>query len=484
MIGDMISMKRILYLGVSGHRKWLVAVGLLALVVAAGVGHSRRKRVEASPKAKLVPARVIVDAVRPRREMLHRNIEQPGQIEAFERTALFTKIPGFVKHYHFDIGDRVRKGQLLAELWVPEVVEDLHQREATIIEAEALIVQAREMLRVAEAKVTQANATLRFSEASQLKAEATKMWWRLEHKRVSRLVERGASPREEMEQNDEKYKTADAAVSESVAGVALAKAALLESKAERDKVAADVRVAEARLRVAHADRDRAAAVLAYARIEAPYDGVLTRRGVDTGSYVQPPNGSSTVTAPLFEIVRTDQVRIFVDVPEADAPLVKDEGPARILVQALGDRDFPGHVTRSSWLLDDRTRTLRTEIDLPNTDGILRPGMYVTARIPVSGREMLTLPTSSVFLQDDQAWVVRLMGNMAVRTPVRLGIRDRQRVEVLRKQKQSVAQGAPAEWEDFTDTELVVRDNPSALLDGQEIEIRPERTPAVSLNLDP
>ena len=473
-------MKRILHLGVSGHRKWLAAIGLLALIVTAGFGHDRRGRADAPPKSKPVPAGVMVEAVRPRRATLHRNIEQPGQIEAFERTALYSRIPGFVERYHFDIGDRVRKGQLLAELSVPEVVEDLHQKEATVIEGEALIVQAREMLRVAEARVTQSDATLRLSEASRLKAEATRAWWKLEHKRVSRLVGRGASPQEEMEQTDEKSKTADAAVSESVAGVALAEAALVESKAQRDKAAADVHVAEARLRVARADRDRAAAILGYARIEAPYDGVLTRRGVDTGSYVQPPAGNPTVAAPLFEIARTDRVRIFVDVPEADAPLVKDGGPARVLVQALGDREIPGCVARSSWLLDDRTRTLRAEIDLPNADGILRPGMYATARIPVSRPETLTLPTSSVFLQDDQAWVVRLVGNMAVRTPVRLGLRDRERVEVLRKQGRPVDQGVPAEWEDFTDTDLVVRDNPSALVDGQEIAIRPERTSIASL----
>jgi multidrug efflux pump subunit AcrA (membrane-fusion protein) len=126
--------------------------------------------------------------------------------------------------------------------------------------------------------------------------------------------------------------------------------------------------------------------------------------LDTGTYVQPPAGNSTVAAPLFEIVRTDQVRIFVDVPEADASLVKDGGPARVVVQALGDREFPGRVTRSSWLLDDRTRTMRTEVDLLNTEGILKPGMYAAARIPVSRPETLTLPTSSVFRQDDQAWV--------------------------------------------------------------------------------
>jgi len=122
--------------------------------------------------------------------------------------------------------------------------------------------------------------------------------------------------------------------------------------------------------------------------------------------------------------------------------------------------------------------------LPNTDGILRPGIYATARIPVSRPETLTLPNWSVFLQDDQACVVRLMGNTAVRTPVRLGLRDRQRVEVLRKQRHSVDQGTPAEWEDFTDTDRVVRDSPSTLADGQEIAIRPERPPVVSLTPDP
>ena len=211
---------------------------------------------------------------------------------------------------------------------------------------------------------------------------------------------------------------------------------------------------------------------------------MTRRGVDTGTYVQPPGGNPSVAAPLFEVVRTDRVRIFVDVPEADSALVLDGGPARVQVQALGERDVPGRVTLSSWLLDDRTRTLRTEIDLPNPDGILRPGMYATARIPVSRPESLTLPTSSVFLQDDQAWVVRLVASKAVRTPVRLGLRDRQRVEVLRKQTHPVDQGAPAEWEDFTDTDLVVRDNPSTLVDGQEIAIRPERPSVVSLTPDP
>ena len=479
----MNAVKALVFPGGRGRRMSLVAIGMLALVLAVGIGHGRRGRGETSPKAKPLPARVAVDAVRPRRETLVHTIQQPGKIDGFERTPLYSKIPGFVRIYHFDIGGTVRKGQLLAELWVPEVVEDLHQREATVGEDEAMIVQAREMVRVAEAKVIQAEAALRWSEAGRTKAEATRVWWKSEHRRVSRLMGVGASPREEMEQTDEKLRTAEAAVSEAVAGVALARAALVESQAQRDTATADVRVAEARLSVARADRERAAAILGYSRIVAPYQGVVSRREVDTGAYVKPPTGDATAAAPLFEVVRTDLMRIYVDVPEADSPLVRDGAPARVLVQALGEREFPGRVARSSWALDSRTRTLRTEIDLPNPSGILRPGMYATARIPVSRQETLTLPRESVFFQDDQAWVVRLVDGKAVRTPVRLGLRDRQRVEVLRKQTRPAGRAGLAEWDDFTATDLVVGHDPSALADGQEVSIRPEESSVVALAPD-
>jgi multidrug efflux pump subunit AcrA (membrane-fusion protein) len=476
----MNAMRRFLSRALLGRRKGLVALGLLAMVMAAGGGHARKSRASASPKTIPAPARMLVSAVRPRREILHRVIEQPGQIDAYERTALYAKIAGFVQVFHFDIGDKVQKGQLLAELWVPEVVEDLHQKEATVTEDEALIVQAQEMLRVAETKVSQAEATVVWSEATRIKAEATRAWWKSEHKRVSRLLGQGAAPAEEMEQTDEKFKTSDAGVAEAVAGMALAKAALAENKAQRAKAAADVQVAEARLRVARADRDRAAAVLGYARIEAPYNGVVSRRDLDTGAYVQAPAGAGTAATPLFEVVSTNLMRIYVDVPETDAPMIRAGGPARVLVQALGEREFPGRVSRSSWALDNRTRTLRVEIDLPNPDGILRPGMYASARIPVARAETLTLPASSVFLQDDQAWVVRLVDNKALRTPVRLGLRDRQRVEVLRKQTPSASPGAAAEWEDFADTDLIVADNPSTLADGQEVTIQSARASGLAL----
>jgi multidrug resistance efflux pump len=115
--------------------------------------------------------------------------------------------------------------------------------------------------------------------------------------------------REELEITTEQLKWAEAARAETAAGVAAAKAALDESKALYDKAGAKVGVAEAGLRVAQAERDRAAALRGYARIEAPFDGVLARRYVDTGAYVQaPPADNKTAGTPLFEVVRTDAAR--------------------------------------------------------------------------------------------------------------------------------------------------------------------------------
>lgn len=200
--------------------------------------------------------------------------------------------------------------------------------------------------------------------------------------------------------------------------------------------------------------------------------MISRRGTDTGAYVQPPASSSTSASspsPLFEVVRTDLMRIFVDVPESDAPFVRDGGTAQVRVQALRDREFSGRVARSSWLLDNQTRTLRTEIDLSNSEGYLRPGMYATARLIVEHPRALTVPSSAVFHQDDQDWVIQVVRGNAVRTPVKLGLRARDKVEVLRKQVFPVAGGEPTAWEDFAGRELIVRENPSTLSDGQQVQ---------------
>jgi HlyD family secretion protein len=165
----------------------------------------------------------------------------------------------------------------------------------------------------------------------------------------------------------------------------------------------------------------------------------------------------------------DPVRIFVDVPEADAASVNDGDAARVRVQVLGDRQIRGKVTRNAWALNARTRTLRAEIDLPNADGTLRPGMYAHAAITVERANAWTLPVSAVATQGDQAYCYRVEDGKAVRTPVKVGIRDKDVVEVLKKQTKADGPGDDA-WEDLTGDEQIVQGGLGALADGQAVTV--------------
>jgi len=124
--------------------------GVLLLTAIAGCGKSTAEPAEPNEVR-------TVAVVSPTWGSLYRTIQQPASIEAFEETAILPKIAGYVETWNVDIGDHVRKGQLLAELWVPEVVASLRQKEAAVVQAEAQTVQAREILRTAEATVTRTN---------------------------------------------------------------------------------------------------------------------------------------------------------------------------------------------------------------------------------------------------------------------------------------------------------------------------------------
>lgn len=144
---------------------------------------------------------------------------------------------------------------------------------------------------------------------------------------------------------------------------------------------ASVRVAEARRRVAQAERDHAAAILGYARIEAPFAGVVSRRLADTGAYVQPPAASSTADGPLFEVVRTDRVRAFADVAEADARRVAVGAPAGVRVAALGGRELQGRVALTSWLLDGPSAPYGRRWTCPTPKASSVPGCGPSSRSP-------------------------------------------------------------------------------------------------------
>ncbi len=227
---------------------------------------------------------------------------------------------------------------------------------------------------------------------------------------------------------------------------------MAQSQALLEKARADAAAATSSVKVARTDAVRIQALRQYASIVAPYDGVVTRRHVDVGDLTEPGNHGQ----PLFVVARDDIVRIIVSVPEMYATQVEPGDRVLIRLQALSGRNFEAKVTRTSWMLDAKNRTLHTEIDLANPKGVLRPGLYAHATIVVEEHsDVLSVPTSAVVRQESGSSCVVVAGGQTLRKPVTVGLDDGTRAEIT---------------SGLTGDEDVVKSNASALVDGQHVEI--------------
>ncbi len=370
---------------------------------------------------------VRVTAARPVRKTLRLESVQPGQIEAFEQTPLFAKLPAYVEKLYVDIGDRVEANQLLVDLFLPELKDELRQKEAAKVQAQAEIELAVAAIRAAEAAVATAQANISLMEAGTIRAEADVTRWQSQYTRIKQLVADGSLDRKLEDETRDALKAAEAARGEARAKVEAAKATFVQSQADLAKAKANEAAARARHGNAEADLSRVKALLQYTQIRAPYAGVVAERNVNRGDFVQP---ASTMTAkPLLTVARTDIVRIFVDVPEMDSPWVEAGRMGYVSVQALPGRIVEGKVTRTSWVLG-ANRTLHTELDLPNPKGLLRPGMYATAHILLQERpDVYVLPLSAIVRDGGLAFCWTVQDGRAVRTPITLGFQVGNDVEV-------------------------------------------------------
>lgn len=433
--------------------------------------------VPSAPPAPVGDAKPVeVTTISPQVKNLVRTIEIPAQIEAYEETPLIARIPGYVKEVLVDIGKEVKPGDLLAVIDVPEMQEELKQKQALVVQAEAEKDQAEAFLEIAEANVSTTKAHIAEAEAALGRAQANFDRWESENKRVEDLVQKQIIDKQIRDETKNQFRASEATRKEADAKIQSARAALKESEAKRNKARADLKTAQARIEVAQAEQARFRAVLQYAKITAPYDGVITQRNIHTGHYLQP-----GLQKPLFVIARSKVerldaqknpikvrlLRLFLDVPETEALFVQDKVRAQIRVQTIRDRSFEGIVTRTSWSLDSKNRTLRAEIDLPNEDQVLRPGMYAYVTLSADIAERMTLPASAVLSQGDQSFVFLAENNKAVRVPVQLGLRGGSLVEVLKKQ---VKKGEDRVWESITGQEVVIAGPLAEVTDGASIRL--------------
>jgi multidrug efflux pump subunit AcrA (membrane-fusion protein) len=438
---------------------------LLAPLALLPVVNGITRRGEAGPPPAAEPEPPTLRTARPERRTLTRIVEQPGHIEALEQTSLAVKIAGYIDRLNVDIGDHISKGQVLAELRIPELEQELKQKTAAAEQAQAELELSEKVLAAAEAAVARAEANVSLAEAGRTRAEAGFVRWRAELDRVTTILRSGAGDQQTVDQVTDQFRSAEAARGESVAAIRAAKAAHLEAQAQQARAAANVRVAAAKVAVAKADRDRVAANWDYRLIKAPYDGVVTQRLADTGAFLQPAG-----PAQVFVVVRTDPVRLFVGVPESEAARVREKMPVRVRVHAQEEREVTGEVARWSWAVEGQSRTLRVQVNLPNGDGRLRPGMYADARLAVEHPGVWAVPAAAVWTQDDQPTVLVVEDGKARRLAVKVGLRHGGFVQLLKKQASPTSPGESPEWVDLTGREEIVVESPAAVPDGQAVRV--------------
>jgi HlyD family secretion protein len=378
---------------------------------------------------------------------------QPARIEPIEQTPIHSKLAAYVGEVLVDYGDRVQKDQLLLKLVAPELDAELAQRRAMLEQARSERVQAEASSKAAEAAVVTARAQLAQAQAGTARAQADIDRWRSELGRIEQLSASGSINRQILDETRQKYRAAEAALQEARAAIDAAQAAVQQAQALLAKSTADIEAAQARVRVAEAHIGQAQAMLSYLNIKSPFAGVVTQRRVDPGHFVQPASGNST---PLLTIARTDKLRVFVAVPENEAAYVDLGDPAVVDVAAVRGAVIAGAVTRTGYALDVSSRSLETIIDLDNADGRLRPGLFATVRLMLQEKpDALTLPSAAVIRQGKDAFCYRLIGGKATKTPIQLGIKVGDDLEVL----SGIAAG-----------ETVIMNKAAALKDGQSVKL--------------
>jgi RND family efflux transporter MFP subunit len=385
------------------RRKWLY-LGILSVVAAvAAVALTMRVRPttkdlqpEASdPKQantdKLDTAVPRVEVIKPRPGGLAQTVTQPGSAQSFESAELFAKVTGYLEAQHVDIGSRVKRGEVLAEIDVPELTKDVESAAASLERARAEVTQAQAQIdnavadqKAAEAKVAQAKADVDRWEAEIAFSQS-------QYQRINELFEMKAMPERVVDEKVRQLQASQASHRAAQSAVLAAEQQVVAATSRIELARADLKVRQAKVGEAEAQLDRAKVMASYMKITSPYDGVVTLRSFHRGAFVRAANQGGQV--PLLAVDRTDKMRIVVQVPETQVPYVQAGEPATVHFSAFPQRAFVGKVARTADSEHPESRTMRAEIDLPNEDGAIRDRMYGTVEISLpKSTQGVTLPS--------------------------------------------------------------------------------------------
>lgn len=373
-----------------------IVVALAAAAVATS-GCSDEKKAK-SPKTPSGPAAVAVARVV--RQDLARKVELAAEFRPRQEVDLHAKVSGYLKTIYVDVGDRVRRGQPIAELEVPELTQELDQADSKARRAVLEVGRFRSEVRSAQASFDIA---------------------KISYDRLAQVMK--ARPnliaQQELDDMSARFHEADATLMAAKASLA---------------------AAEEEVRSASFAKARVDTLLGYLQITAPFDGVITQRLADPGALIQAGTTSHIQAMPLVRVSEVDWLRLVLPVPDALASRIRVGQPVEVRVDSL-NRVFQGHVSRSSGKLDTSTRTMETEVDIENSDFAIKPGMYgyVTLNVdrkidalgvPIQAITSHTSPTT-VLVVNAQNQVEQRQVQLGIETPdvieIRSGVKENELV---------------------------------------------------------
>jgi RND family efflux transporter MFP subunit len=412
----------------------------VALLVAGGLcyremGAKAVVRSEAEPaarsEAKSSSRAIPVETVRLAKGGIVRTSAQIGTVHPYEEADLFAKVSGYLANLHVDYGDHVKRDQLLAEIDDPEIVEDAKKAAADLLQAEAAVAQAKAFIESAKADRDASATSVDQTIAEVDRYVSTRTFREKVLARHQRLVASKAIPQEVVDEDEEHLDSARAAEVSAQKAVLNARAQLVAANARVKKAEADLTEAEANVEVSRAKLNRANVLVGYTKITSPYDGVITKRNFFRGAFIR--SASEGGLIPLLTVARTDKVRVVTQVPDRDVPLTSVGDEAEVTLDALAGEVLKGNVSRFAETEDPTSRTMHTEIDLDNSQGKIRPGMYGIAKI-ILDRPMKssTLPAACLVgeSKDGKAEVFVIRNGKARKIQIFIDADDGLRVDVL------------------------------------------------------
>ena len=368
------------------HRKRILWIAVLLCLLLAALFLIVRSRYGKGPAEQ--PRAAAVVAVM--RGNLASSLTVAGQFQPYQQVDLHAKVSGYIRWIKVDIGDRVRQGEVLALLEVPELQNQVEGAQAEV--------------RHSQSDITRAQSEV-------ISAESTYSAVHAEYTRLEEASKERPGLIAEQELDDARAKDQQAAAQVGVA------------KASLDAM-------QQQLGVSNATRSRLETMSGYEQIVAPFTGVVTKRYADTGTLIQAGQDNNTNTLPVVQVAESDLLRLRMPVPESDVPYIQVGGDVQVKVNATG-HTFTGKIIRFSRALDTNTRTMLTEVDVPNHDLSLNPGMYAETTIQLQQKnDALILPAQAVVQSGDQSYVLVVDAtNHVEKRNVTLGIQTSNRVEI-------------------------------------------------------